>query len=112
VPGIPALLARRAECELLVLQLLRPGVVVRRREFDFIAARPEECARRLADARRDAPGLAGRQIEHVDLVEGVSWLPLALKDDALAIGSPVAFARPPAVDREPANTGQEITLLI
>ena len=69
VPRVAALLARGAERELLVLVLLRLRIVVRRRELDLVGARPEERAGGLADAGRDALGVAGRQIEHVDLIE-------------------------------------------
>ena len=45
--------------------------------------------------------LAGRQIDGVDLVEGVAGLALALKDETLAVGRPVPFACAPAFNRQP-----------
>ena len=61
VPRVAALFARCAERELFVLQLLRFRIGVRRGELDLVGARAEERARRLADAGRDALGVAGRR---------------------------------------------------
>ena len=84
---------------------------MRRREFDLGAVRPEERARRLADARRDALGIAGRQIEHVDLIEGIAGLALALEHQPLAVRRPVAFAGALAFDGQPPDAAQEIAFL-
>ena len=83
-----------------------------RRELDLVAARAEERAGRLAQAGRDALGVAARQIEHVDLIERVAGLALALKNEPLAIGRPVALAGTFALDGEPADARQEVALLI
>src|SRR5439155_2049997 len=112
VPRVATLFARRAKRELLVLQLLRFRIRVRRRELDLVAAGTEERARRLAGARRDALRLAGAEVEHIDLIEGIPGLTLALKDEPLAVRRPVAFAGAPPFDGEPPNTRQEITLLV
>ena len=73
-------------------------------------ARTEEGAGRLAVAGRDALGVAGREVERVDLVEGVAGLAFALEDQALAVGRPVAFAGAASLDGEPADARQEIAL--
>ena len=112
VPRVAALLARRAERELLVLVLLRLRIGVRRRELDLVAARTEERAGGLADAGRDPLGVAARQIEHVDLIERVARLALALEDQPLAVRRPVAFAGALALDGQAADAGEEIALLI
>src|SRR5216684_875754 len=85
---------------------------MRRRELDLVAAGAEKCAGGLAQAGRNAFGVAGRQIEHVDLIEGVPRLALALTDEALAVGRPVALAGTLALDRESTDAGQEVALLI
>src|SRR6185503_20264199 len=81
-----------------------------RREQDLVAAGTEEGAGRLAVTRRDALGVAGRQVERVDLIEGVARLALALKDQPLAVGRPVALTSAATFDRQPPDAGQEITL--
>ena len=112
VPGVAAFLARGAERQLVVLLLLRRRIVVRRGEEDLIGAGTEEPARGLAQAGRDARGVAGRQVHHVLLVEGVARLALALQHQPLAVGRPVPFAGPPAFDREPADARHEVALLV
>src|SRR5581483_3470576 len=91
VPRVAPLFSRRAERELVVLVLLRFRIRVRRRALDLVAAGPEERARRLADARRDASGFAGGEIQHVNLIERVARLALALEDEPFAVRRPVAF---------------------
>src|SRR5262249_38792977 len=81
-------------------------------ELDLVGAGPEERAGGLADAGRDALGLAGREVEHVDLVERVARLALALKDQALAVRRPVALARAAPFDGQPAHARPEVALLI
>jgi len=85
---------------------------VGRGEFDLVGARPEECAGRLADAGRDALGVAARQIEHVDLIEGVARLALALEHEACAIRRPVALAGAFAFHRQTADAAEKITFLV
>ena len=112
IPRVPAFLAGRAERELFVLQLLRIRIRVRRRELDLVLARTEERARRLADAGRDAFGLAGREVEHVDLIERIARLALALEHETLAVGRPIAFAGAAPLYREPPDPRQKIALPI
>src|SRR5690606_20607424 len=107
VPGVPPLLARLAEGELLGLQLPRPRIEVGRAEQDLIRSRPEERAGRLAVAGRDALRLARREVEHVDLVERVAGLALALEDELPAVGGPVALACAAPFDRQPPDAAQE-----
>jgi hypothetical protein len=111
VPRIAALLPRGPEVELGLLQRLRCRVVVRGREQDLRAARPEERARRLAVAGRDALGFPDVQVEHVDLIERVAWLTLALEDEAVAIRRPVAFAGATAFHGQPPDTREEVAFL-
>ena len=112
VPRVAPLLARRAEVELVLLQLLRLRIVMRRRKQDLIGAGAEERAGRLAVAGRDALGVARGQVERVDLVEGIARLALALKDEPLAVRRPVAFAGAAAFDRQPADARQEVALFV
>ena len=112
VPGVAALLARGAKRELVVLILLRLRIVVRRGEQNLVGAGAEEAARRLAQAGRDAGGVAGREVHHVHLIERIAGLPLALQHEPLAVRRPVAFAGPPPLDREPAHARQEVALLV
>ena len=81
------------------------------REHDLAAAGTEERARGLAHAGRDALGVAAGEVEHVDLVEGIARLALALEHEPLAVRRPVAFAGALAFDREPADAAQEVSLL-
>jgi hypothetical protein len=85
-------------------------------DFDSVAKtpgrRPEKRARRLADARGNAPGVAGPEVYGVDLIEGIARLAFALENEALPVGRPVALARPFAFDRETADARQEIPFLI
>ena len=107
VPCVAAFLARGAEVEFVLLVLQRLGIEVRRAEHDLVAAGTEERARRLAHAGRDSLGVAGGEVEHEDLVERVGRVTLALEDQALAVGRPVAFTRALALDRQPADAAQE-----
>src|SRR6185295_3810997 len=111
VPRIAALFARRAEGELLVLQLLRLRIGVRRCELELVAVGTEERACGLADARRDAFGLAAPEIEDVNLIEGIARLALALKHDPLAVRRPVTLARASAFDGQAPHARQKVTLL-
>jgi len=83
-----------------------------RRKQDLVGAGTEEGAGRLAVARRDALGVAGRQVERVDLIERVARLALALKDQPPAVRRPVALACAATFDRQPADARQEITLFV
>src|SRR5207247_2753182 len=94
VPGIPALFARPAKRNFLVLQLLGLRIGVRRREFDLVGTRTEKRARRLAQARRNAFGFSRCEIECVDLVERIPGFTLALKHETFAVGPPVPLAPP------------------
>src|SRR4051812_20458146 len=71
----------------------------------------KERAGRFAHARRDARGVAGEQIEDVDLIEWVPFLALALEADAVAIGAEVALAGALALEGELARIGKEAALL-
>src|SRR5687767_589765 len=82
-----------------------------RREHDFAAAGTEERARGLAHAGRNTLRFTVRQIEHVDLIEGVAGFALALEDEALAVGRPVTFAGAFALDGQAANAAEKIALL-
>src|SRR5207253_3986779 len=112
VPRVAPLLARRAKGELVLLQLLRFWISMCRRKLDLVAVRPEEAARGLADAGRDALGFAGGQIEYVNLIEGILRLALALKDHPLSVGRPVAFPGTSALDREAADACQKVAFLV
>src|SRR5436190_6860435 len=81
-------------------------------ELDLVRPGPEERTGRLSVARRDALGVAGRQVERVDLIERIARLTLALKHEPLAVGRPVAFARATAFDRQPADAREEIGFVI
>src|SRR6185436_1042829 len=108
VPGVAAFLARGAKRVFVVLELFRLRIGVRRREFDLVGPRPEERAGRLADAGGDPPGLARRQVERIDLIEGIARLALTLKDQPAAIGGPVALAGALAFDRQAAHAREEV----
>src|SRR5262249_23059535 len=103
---------RRAERELFFLELLRLRIGMRRGELDLVGAGTEERAGRLANAGRDPLGLAGAEIDDVDLVEGVARFALALKHEALAVSRPVALSRAFTLDGEPSSPGEEIAFLI
>ena len=47
------------------------------------------------------------EIEHVDLIERIARLALALEHEALAVGRPVALAGASAFDGEPADAREE-----
>ena len=47
------------------------------------------------------------EVDHVHLVERIAGLALALEHEPLAVGRPVAFARPLAFDGEPPHAGEE-----
>src|SRR5207247_5141348 len=108
---VPALFAGCAERELLVLPLLRLRIPVGGGEFNLVAAGTKERAGRFAQTGRDALAVAGREIERVDLIEGITRLALALKDEALAVGRPVAFSGAASLDGETADAAEEIALL-
>ena len=92
IPRVTLLFARGAEIEFGLLLLARVWIEVCGREEHFIALRPKESARRLARSWRDALRVARFQVEHVDLVEWIVRLPLALKDQRLAVRREVTFA--------------------
>ena len=52
------------------------------------------------------------EVEHVDLIEGIARLALALEHEPLAVRRPVAFAGAPAFDGEPPDARQEVALLV
>src|ERR1700681_2396770 len=81
-------------------------------EFDLVGTWPEECTGGLADARRDALGVAGGEIERVNLVERIARLALALEDEPLAVRGPIALARALAVDCQTPDAREEVALLI
>ena len=85
---------------------------MRRCKRDLVAARAEERTRCLAGAGRDSFRIAGGEIEHVDLIERIAGLALALKHDSLAVGRPVALTGAPPFNGQATNSGEEITLLI
>ena len=80
-----------------------------RGEKNLIAARAEERAGRLAVARRDSLGVPRREVERVDLIEGVARFALALKDEPLTIRLPVALSGAAAFDGQSPDTRQELT---
>jgi hypothetical protein len=79
---------------------------------DLVGARTEERAGRFAHPGRDALDVTRGEIEGVDLIERVARLALALEDQALSVGCPVAFAGAPALDSQPPDARKKIPLLI
>ena len=81
-----------------------------RAEQDVPGARLNERTGRFAVAGRDAPRIAVRQVQLVDLIERVSRLTLALKDHAGAVGREIAFSSARPLKRQPPRPRQKITL--
>src|SRR5262245_39769597 len=83
---------------------------MRGREEDLLSRRPDERARRLAEAGRDAFDVARAKVERVDLIERIPRLALALEDESLPIGGPVTFSRTTTFEGQPADLREEILL--
>ncbi len=98
VPGVAALLARRAELELGLLVRRAARVVVRRCEQDLPGSRPEKRAGGLALPRRNAPRVPGFEVELVDLVERIARLALALEHELLPVRREIALSRSLALE--------------
>src|SRR5688572_21453446 len=108
VPRIPALLAGGAELQLVILQLLRAQVVMRRREENVTRLGVDEGAGRLAGSRRHARRVPAVHVHQIDLIERISGLALALENELLAILRPVAFAGTAPLDGQAPDSRQEI----
>jgi hypothetical protein len=85
---------------------------MRRREQDFVGAGTEERAGGLSQAGRDPFHIATAQIECVDLVKRVARFALALENEALAVGRPVAFSGAAAFDGQAPDAREKVTFLI
>src|SRR5438046_7162018 len=92
IPRVAALLAARAEVQLRFCFCGRLGIGMRRGEQNAVAPRLEKSARRLADPRRNARGIARFQIEDEHLVERIARLAFALEDELLSIRRKISFA--------------------
>ena len=110
VPRVAPLLAGGAELQLFVLQLLRARIVMRGGEEDVAGFGVEERAGGLARAGRDARDVAGGHVHHVDLVERIARLALALEHQPASVLRPVAFAGAAAFHREAPRPREEVAL--
>src|SRR4029078_3414970 len=99
-----------AERELLVLQLFRSRIVMRRGEEHVAGLRVDERARRLADARRDARDVATGHIHQIDLIEGSARLALDLEDELTAVLRPIPLAGAASFHRETTDPREEVSL--
>ena len=100
VPAVFPGLARLAEFDLVLLLLPGGGIVLSGGVEDLFAIGMDPGAGRFAVAGRDPLGVAGLQIQPVDLVEGIALLALALEDHLAPIGREIALAGAFALERE------------
>ena len=80
-------------------------------EQHLVGARSEEGAGRLADAGRDPVGVAGGEIEDVDLEERIAGFALALEDERLAVRGEIALAGTTAFVGELPGIGEKTPLV-
>src|ERR1043166_6001388 len=107
IPRIPALLAGSAQVEFGFLPGTGVRIQMRRTKEHVIAPRPEKGAGCLAYHRRDAGGIAGCQAEHVNLVEWISRLAFALKNQRFAVRRKVPFPAAPSFENELPGVGEK-----
>src|SRR4051794_29648896 len=86
IPRIAAFLARGAEVELDLLFGNGVRIEVSGGEKDLIRAGPEERAGGFTNAGGNSRGLAGFEIQDIDLVKRISRLAFALEDERFAVG--------------------------
>src|SRR6185295_7437056 len=92
IPRVTLLLSRSAEVQFRFLFSLCFRIEMCGSKEDLIAAEAEKRASCFSNPARDAASIPGFEIQIVNLVKGISRLPLALEDQAMAVRREITLA--------------------